>query len=198
MGGEGKKVRVRGMEVGEGTRRKAHGDRVPAPRCEEGAEEFYTECQERGRYLGRTEWKVAELDVAKEVVARSVAEEAEVVAEPKVRLPEVIREGGKKRRVGEITEEEREVRGVRELVVPLGPKAECGGLLRRLGKELVFKDADPRFIAGGGSTPTAVGVSRRSEAWRQSPGVSGGYQLRPRVGGYRGRGLGGYGRGRGV
>ena len=62
----------------------------------------------------------------------------------------------------------------------------------------MFADADLRFVAGGSSTSAAVGVSRRSEAWRQSPGVSGGYQLRPRVGGYRGRGFGGFGRGRGV
>ena len=104
-------------------------------------------------------------------------------------------EGSKKRRVGEITEDKKEVREVRELIVPLGPRAECGGLLRRLGKESVFRDTDPRLVAGSSSTPAAVGVSRQSEAWRQSPGVSGGYQLRLRVGGYRGRGIGDYGRG---
>ena len=126
------------------------------------------------------------------IVAESVAsfEEAEV-AKPVVRLPRVERVEGQKRRLG--SDEEEEV-----LIAPLGPRAECGGLLRRVGKESVFKDADPRLVAGGGSTPAAVGVSRPSEAWRQSPGVSGGYQLRPRVGGFRGRGYGGYGRGRGV
>ena len=51
-------------------------------------------------------------------------------------------------------------------------------------------------VAGGSSMPAAVGVSQRSDAWRQSPGVSRGYQLRLRVGGF-GRGFGGYGRGRG-
>ena len=196
--GGGDMIRVVGSVVGAEARRKAHGDGVPDKWCEEGVEEFSSECQERGRYLGRTKWKVAEMDVASEVVARSVAEEVEVVAEPKVKLPEVVKEGSKKRRVGEVTEEEKEVREVRELVVPLGPRAKCGGLLRRLGKESVFRDTDPRFVAGGGSTPAAVGVSWRSEAWRQSPGVSGGYQLRPRVGGFRGRGNGGFGRGRGV
>ena len=49
FGNEGKEVRVRRTEVGESTRRKAHGDGVPAPWCVEGAEEFSTECQERGR-----------------------------------------------------------------------------------------------------------------------------------------------------
>ena len=196
--GEGERVRVVGSLVGEEARRKAHGDGRPDKWCEKGAEEFNSECQVRGRYLGRTKWKVAELGVAKEVVARSVAEEEEVVAEPRVRLPVLVKEGSKKRRVGEMTEEEKEIREVRGLVVPLGPRAKCGELLRVLGKESVFKDADPRLVAGGGSTPAAVGVSRRSEAWRQSPGVSGGYQLRPRVGRFRGRGFGGFGRGRGV
>ena len=167
--------------VGEEARRKAHGEGVPDKWCVEGAEEFESECRKRGKFLGRAKWKVAEMDVADEVVAVSVAEEEEEVAEPRVRLPEVVKDGSKKRRVGEVTEEEKEVREIRELVVPLGPRAECGGLLRRLGKESVFKDADPRYVAGGSSTPAAVGVSRRSEAWRQSPGVSGGYQLRPRV-----------------
>ena len=126
------------------------------------------------------------------VVAESVAsfEEAEV-AGPVVRLPRFERVESKKRRLGCVEGEE-------VLIAPLGPRAECGGLLRRVGKESVFKDADPRLVAGGGSTPAAVGVSRRSEAWRQSPGASGGYQLRPRVGGFRGGGYGGFGRGRGV
>ena len=133
------------------------------------------------------------------VVAESVAsvEEAEV-AEPVVRLPVAVKgEGSKKRRV-EVSEDEKEEEKEDEvLIAPLGPRAECGGLLRRVGKESVFKDADPRLVASGGSVPAAVGVSRRSEAWCQSPGASGGYQLRPRVG-YRSVDYGGRGRGRGV
>ena len=82
------------------------------------------------------------------------------------------------------------------LIAPLGPRAECGGLLRVVGKESVFRDADPRYVAGGCPSHATVGVSQRSDAWRQSPGASGGYQLRPRVG-YRGIGYGGRGRGRG-
>ena len=126
------------------------------------------------------------------VEAESVAsfEEAEL-AKPVVRLPRFEKVEGKKRRLG--SDEEEEV-----LIAPLGPRAECGGLLRRVGREWVFASADPRFVAGGGSTPAAVGASRRSEAWGQSPGASGGYQLRLRVGGYRGRGYGGFGRGGGV
>ena len=133
------------------------------------------------------------------VVAESVAsvEEAEV-AELVVKLPVAVKgEGSKKRRV-EVSEDERgEKKKDEALIAPLGPRALCGGLLRRVGKESVFKDADPGLVAGGGSTPAAVGVSRRSEAWRQSPGASGSYQLRPRVG-YRSVGYGGRGRGRGV
>ena len=147
------------------------------------------------RVEGRSEVRVEEVVG---VVAESVAsfEEAEV-AEPMVRLPvAVMGEGGKKRKV-EIEEGDRKVKS-EELIAPLGPRAICGGLLRRVGKESVFKDADPRLVAGGGSRPaTAVGVSRRSEAWRQSPGAGEGYQLRPRVG-YGGIGYGGRGRGRGV
>ena len=105
--------------------------------------------------------------------------------------------GEKRRRVGERTEKEEEVQGVRELIAPLGPRAIWEWLLRRIGKESVFKDADPRLVADGGSTSAAVGVSQRSEAWRQRPGASGGYQLRPRVGGY-GIGYGGRERGRRV
>ena len=78
--------------VGEEARRKAHGDGVPAKWCEEEAEECVSKCQERGRYLGKAKWKVAELDVADEVVARSVAEEEEEGAELKVKLPEVVKE----------------------------------------------------------------------------------------------------------
>ena len=69
-----------------------------------------------------------------------------------------------------------------------------GGAGRGVGRT----ETDPRLVAGGDSTPAAVGVSRRPEAWRQSPGASGGYQLRLGVGGYRGSVFGGYGRGRGV
>ena len=148
------------------------------------------------RVKGKDEVRVEE---ERGVVAESVAsfEEAEV-AEPVVRLPVAVKgEGSKKRRVEVSEDGDGEEEKEKELIAPLGPRAECGGLLRRVGVESVFKDADPRLVAGGGSTPAAVGVSRRSEAWRQSPGASGGYQLRPGVG-YRGRGYGGRGRGRGV
>ena len=62
-------------------------------------------------------------------------------------------------------EREKEIQEVRELIAPLGPYAIYGGLLRRVGKESVFKDAGPRLVAGGNSTPAAVGVSHQSEAW---------------------------------
>ena len=134
-----------------------------------------------------------------EVVALSVAsfEEAEV-AEPVVKLPVAVKgEGSKKRRVDGSEDEGEEKKGVEEeLIAPLGPRAICGGILRRVGKESVFKDADPRLVAGGGPKPAAVGVSQRSDAWRQRPGASGGYQLRPRFG-YEGLGWRGRGRGRG-
>ena len=76
----------------------------------------------------------------------------------------------------------------------LGPIFDFAG---GAGRGVGYRDSDSRLVAGGGSTPAAVGVSRRPDAWRQSPGASGGYQLRPGVGGYRSRGWGGYGRGRG-
>ena len=135
------------------------------------------------------------------VVAESVAlvEEAEV-AEPVVRLPVAVKgEGSKKRRVDGSEDEEEEVeKGEEVLIAPLGPRAECGSLLRRVGRESVFAGADPRYVAGGGpSKPAPVGLSRGTDAWRQRPGGRGGYLLRPRGGGW-GRGYGGMGRGRGV
>ena len=145
----------------------------------------------------RVEEKRVRVEELVEVVAESVAsfEEAEV-AEPVVKLPVAVKgEGSKKRRVDR-SDDEGERREERVLIAPLGPRAECGGLLRRVGRESVFRDADPRLVAGGNSTPAAVGVSRRTDAWRQSPGASGGYQLRPRVG-YGYLGYGGRGRGRG-
>ena len=163
--------------------------------------------------MGRTKWKVAEMGVAEVVVVReaeieevealSVAEvEKEKMSKPVVRMPsvEVVEEGKKKRRVGEMTVDEEEAGIVRgKLVVPLGPRAICGGLLREVGRESVFKDADPRVVAGGGSlSSAAVGLSRRPDARRQSPGEGGGYQLRPRVGEYGYRGRDSWGRGRGV
>ena len=63
--------------VGEEGRVKAHGDGVPAPWCEEAAEKIVSECQARGKYLGRKKWKAAELEVVEEVEALSVAEEEE-------------------------------------------------------------------------------------------------------------------------
>jgi len=188
--------------VGEEAREKAHGDGVPAPWYEGGAEKVSSECQARDKYLGRTKWKVAELDVAKVVVAESVAEVEEEVSKLVVRTPsvEMVEEGKKKRRVEEMTVDEEEAGLVRgRLIVPLGPRAICGGLMRELGKESVFAGADPRLVAGGGSSSSAaVGLSRRPDARRQSPGEGGGYQLRPRVGGYGYRGRGDRYRGRGV
>jgi len=98
----------------------------------------------------------------------------------------VVEEGKKKRRVGELTVDEEEAKLVRgKLVTPLGPRAICGGLMREVGRESVFKDADPRLVAGGvSSSSAAVGLSRRPDARRQSPGEGAGYQLRPGVGGY--------------
>ena len=151
---------------------------------------------ERVRVEGRSEVRVEKVVG---VVAESVASFGEAeVAEPMVRLPvAVMEEGGKKRKV-EIEEERGEVESG-ELIAPLGPRAICGGLLRKVGKESVFKDADPRLVAGGGpSNATPVGISRGLDTRRQSPGAGGGYQLRPGVG-YRGwKGFGGRGRGRGV
>ena len=135
------------------------------------------------------------------VVAESVAqvEEAEV-AEPVVRLPVAVKgEGSKKRRVDGSEDEGEEVkRKVGVLIAPLGPRAECGGLLRRVGKESVFAGADPRNVAGGGpSRPATFRLSRGTDAWRHSRRGRGGYLLSPRVGGF-GVGYGGRGRGRGV
>ena len=71
--------------------------------------------------------------------------------------------------------------------------------MREGGRESVFKDADPRLVASGGSSSSAaVGLSWRPDARRQSPGEGAGYQLRPRVGGYGYRGRGFVYRGRGV
>ena len=136
-----------------------------------------------------------------EEVAESVVSEEEAeVAEPVVRLPVAVKgEGSKKRRVdGSEDEEEEDKKEDKELIAPLGPRAECGSLLRRVGRESVFVDAELRYVAGGGpSRPAPVGLSRGTDAWRQSPGGRGGYLLRPRVGSC-GRGYGGRGRGRGV
>ena len=206
--GEDVRIRVEGMVVGEEARRLAHGAGVPDPWCKRGAKEFWSACQERERYAGQTKWKVAELnvadiEVADRVVAKSVAvvEEAQV-SKLVVRMPsvEVVEEGKKKRRVGEMTEAEEEAKLVRgSLIAPLGPRAVCGGLMRVVGRESVFRDADPRLVAGGGPSSSAtVGLSRRPDARRQSPGEDEGYQLRPRVGGYGYRGRGYVYRGRGV
>ena len=133
------------------------------------------------------------------VEADSVALVGEAeMADPVVRLPVAVkREGSKKRRVEVGEDEEEEVKRDEVLIAPLGPRAECGGLLSRVGKESVFAEADPRYVAQGGpSQATPVRLSRGSDARHQSPGARGGYQLRPRAGGY-GLGYGGRGRGRG-
>jgi len=206
--GEDVRNRVEETVVGEEARRLAHGAGVPDPWCERGAEEFVAECQGRKRYMGRTKWKVAglnvaDVEVADRLVAESVAEVVEAqVSKPVVRMPsvDVVEEGKKKRRVGEMTEEEEEAKLVRgSLVAPLGPRAICGALMRVVGKESVFKDADPRLVASGGSSSsTTVGLSLWSDARHQSPGGGGGYQLGPRVGVYRYGGRGRVFRGRGV
>ena len=121
-----------------------------------------------------TEWVrgVGERGVEAESVA--VVEEAEV-AEPVVRLPVAVKgEGSKKRRVEVSESGDEEERKEEVLIAPLGPRAECGGLLRRVGKESVFAGADPRYGAGGGpSRATPVGLSQGSDARRQSPGARG-------------------------
>lgn len=76
------------------------------------------------------------------------------------------------------------------MVAPLGPRAICGGLLKRVGSELVFAEANPRLVARGNPTRVTVGVFRGTDPWRQSLGPSGGYLLRLRVGR---RGIWGYG-----
>ena len=193
-------IRVEEMSVGEEARGLAHGAGVPAPWWRMGAEELMSECQARERYLGRTKWKVAGLNVVDvEMVDRVVAESVAVVEEaqvskPVVRMPsvEVVEEGKKRRRVGWMTVDEMEAGLVRgKLIAPLGPRAICGGLLREVGSELVFAGADPGLVAGGDRSNSAtVGLSRRADAGRHSPGKGGGYQLRPRVGGYGYRGTG--------
>ena len=81
-----------------------------------------------------------------EIVARRVAEEEEEeeVAEPRVKLPKCLRMGEKRRRLGSEEVEVVVVKGEEVLIALLGPRAECSGLLRRVGKEGVFREADPR------------------------------------------------------
>jgi len=196
---EGARVRVVKTMVGEEARRKAHEDGVPAPWCSEEAERFWREAEGERRFGGRTKWKVAQLDVAEDVVAESVAvREEEEVSKPVVKIPSYEKGGEKRRRVGESTEDEEEAQTVKELVAPVGPRIRYGGLLKVVGGEKVFGKADPRCAAGGSSDHALSGVSGGTDAWRQSPGGSGGYQLRPRIGGSAYRGFGGRGRGRGV
>jgi len=195
---EGSRVRVVKTIVGEEARKKAHGDGVPEPWCEEEAEGFWREAEEKGRFGGRTKWKVAELDVASSVVASSVAvEEEEGVSRPVVRMPSYAKGGEKRRRVGESTEDEEEAQEVKELVAPVGPRIRYGGLMRKVEEVSGDRKVGPRFAAGGNSNHALSGVSGGTDAWRQSPGGSGGYALRPRVGGSL-RGYGSRGRGRGV
>jgi len=114
---EGSRVRVVKTMVGEEAREKAHGDGVPVPWCEEEAESLWREAEEKRRFGGRTKWKVAELDVASDVVAESVAEvKEEGVSEPVVKMPSYEKGGEKRRRVGESTEDEEEAQTVKELV----------------------------------------------------------------------------------
>ena len=196
---EGERVRVVKTMVGEEARKKAHGDGVPAPWCEEEAEGFWREAEEKRRFGGRTKWKVAQLDVAESVVAESVAVgEEEGVSKPVVKMPSYEKGGEKRRRVGESTEDEEEVQAVKELVAPVGPRIRYGGLMKVVGGGEIFEEAGPRYAAGGNSDHALSGVSGGTDAWRQSPGGSGGYQLRPRIGGSVGRGIKVRSRGRGV
>ena len=171
------------------------------------AEEFLAE---RGLGSGTTlgerlieagRWRLErEAEKNLEVEAESVASgEVAEVAGQVVKVPKYENEKGKRRRL----EEEEVGRGggrkvEEKLIAPLGPRAECGGLLRRVGRESVFAGADPRCVAGGGPSCAApVGLSRGTDARRQTPVVGGGNLLRPRVGGY-GIDYGGSGRGRRV
>jgi len=87
-----------------------------------------------------------------------------------------------------------------DVIVNSAPFAQVGGLgaSPHCVGESVFAKAGPRFAACGNSNHALSGVSGGTDAWRQSPGGSGGYALRPRVGGSVYRGNGGRGRGRGV
>jgi len=195
---EGSRVRVVKTMVGEEARKKAHGNGVPAPWCEEEAEGFWREAEERGHFGGRTKWKVAELDVASSVVAESVAvDEEEGVSKPVVKMPSYEKGDGKRRRVGESTEDEEEAQVVKELIAPVGPRIRYGGLMKVVGGGRIFGEASPRCAAGGNSNHALSGVFGGTDAWRQSPGGSGDYQLRPRIGGSLYGGFGGRGRGRG-
>ena len=137
--------------------------------------------------------------MASSVVAESVAEvKEEGVSKPVVKIPSYEKGGEKRRRVGESTEGEEEVQMVRELVAPVGPRIKYGSLMRRVEEVDGFVKAGPRFAAGRDSNHALSGVSGGTDAWRQSSGGSGGYGLRPRIGGSVSRGFGGRGRGRGV
>jgi len=171
---EGSRVRVVRTLVGEGVRKKAHDDRVPAPWCGEEAEGFWRKAAERGRFEGRTKWKVAELDVAEVVVAESVVLDVEEgVSEPVVRMPSYEGVGEKRRRVEEGPEVEEKIEEEEVLIAPLGPRAECGGLLRRVGRKSVFEEAGSRFAASHSSNHALSRVSGGTDTWRQSPGGTG-------------------------
>ena len=136
------------------------------------------------------------------VEAKSVASVEEYgVAVPVVKLPvpvAVKREGSKKRRVKVSENEEEEVKRNEMLIAPLGPRDWRSGLMRRAGREGEFEGAYPWYDAWGGPFRAApVGLSRGTDARRQSPRVRGGYLLRSRISGY-GYGYRGRGRGRGV
>ena len=137
--------------------------------------------------------------MASSVVASSVAEgKEEGVSKPVVKMSSYEKGGEKRRRVGESTEVEEEAQAVKELVAPVGSRIKYGSLLRKVGEMKGFEEAGPRFAAGGNSNHALSGVSGGTDAWRQSPGGSGGYQLRPRIDGSTYRDFGGRGRGRGV
>jgi len=105
--------------------------------------------------------------VASNVVAESVATgEEEEVSKLVVRIPSYEKESGKRRRVGESTEDEEEAQAVKELVVPVGPRIRYGGLMRKVEEVDRVVKAGPRCAAGGNSDHALSGVSGGTDAWR--------------------------------
>jgi len=115
--------------------------------------------------------------VAEEVVAgvesRSVGSEEDkneiVNSKIVVRLP-----GDRKRRIvvkEGVRVEDTEIERV--LIAPLGPRAIRGGLIMKVGKELVFAGVDSEQVAGSDPAPATIRVSQGTDARHQSPGASG-------------------------
>ena len=96
------------------------------------------------------------------VETESVASgEVAEVALPVVRLPKYEKEKGRRRTLEEDKDVKKKVEVEKEWIAPLGPRAECGSLLRRVGRVSVFAGGDLRYVAGGGASRAApVGLSR--------------------------------------